>query len=91
MPKWNDESLRIYKENQQLVIACRKLSDKHWFIRGENPEHLKVYDLCKYATFNDQLTIKQVGWLKAYLRRNGVELPTISSTQLADSSIISAD
>ena len=90
MPIWNDESFRIYKENVQLVVASRKLSEKHWFITGGNPEHLKVYELCKYAIFNDQLTIKQAGWLKAYLRRNGVELPADLSTQLADSSTISA-
>jgi hypothetical protein len=83
MPRWNDESLRVYKENSQIVILARKYSEKHWYKCDANEEHTKIYNLCKYAIFNDQLTIKQAGWLKAYLRRNNVDESELSSTQIA--------
>lgn len=89
MPRWNNESLEVYKENVQTVIKAQNISAKHWYKFDCNEEHVKIHNLCKYAYFNSQLTTKQLGWLKAYIRRNVEEVPTDSSTQLADSSTIS--
>lgn len=90
MPRWNNESLQLYKENEKIVLKAKGIAAKYWYKLGANDEHVKVHNLCKYAYFNDQLTIKQLGWLKAYIRRNGEEVPADLSTQLADSSTISA-
>lgn len=90
MPRFNDEALALYNENKDLMEAV------HWnaqvnYKYGEDNEHNKIIKMSKYATFNAQLTIPQLGWAKAYARRNNLAVPRIkpevvSSTQLADSS-----
>lgn len=84
MPRFNDEACALYKENEDLMKAV------HWnaqvnYKYGEDNEHNKIVKMTKYATFNGQLTIAQLGWAKAYARRNNLTY-NISSTQLADSS-----
>ena len=80
MPTFNYEAYDLYKENAELMVAVYKFAQANYKY-GADTEHNKIIKMCKYATFNDQLTIPQLGWAKAYARRNN-----ISSTQLADSS-----
>ncbi len=84
MPTFNDEAYRLYKENEPLMLAVYKFSQENYKY-GADTEHNKIVSMCKYATFNGQLTVAQLGWAKAYARRNNITY-NISSTQLADSS-----
>ena len=86
MPTFNNEASALYKENKDLMEAV------HWSAQvnykyGEDNEHNKIIKMSKYATFNAQLTIPQLGWAKAYARRNNLSVPrVVSSTQSVDSS-----
>ena len=89
MPTFNKESTRIYKENEDLMKAVYECAQKNYVYQADT-EHNKIIKMAKYATFNEQLTIAQAGWAKAYARRNNITF-NISSTQSADSSTISAE
>ena len=90
MPRFNDEASALYLENESLMKAVHynaQLNHK-W---GADTEHNKILKMTKYATFNGQLTIAQLGWAKAYARRNNITIPiSDSSTQSVDSSTFSA-
>jgi hypothetical protein len=91
MPTFNKESTRIYKENEVLMKAVYECAQKNYVYQADT-EHNKIIKMAKYATFNEQLTIAQLGWAKAYARRNNITIELgISSTQSADSSTISAN
>jgi hypothetical protein len=95
MPTFNKESTRIYKENEALMKAVYECAQKNYVYQADT-EHNKIIKMAKYATFNEQLTIAQLGWAKAYARRNNITSNNsasqdISSTQSADSSTISAE
>lgn len=84
MPRFNDEACDLYRENEDLMKAVYKFAQENYKY-GADTEHNKIIRMCKYCTFNYQLTIAQLGWAKAYARRNNITY-NISSTQLADSS-----
>lgn len=86
MPTFNEEAYNLYQDNADLMKAVDKFSKEN-YKHGADTEHNKIFKMCKYAVFNEQLTIAQLGWAKAYARRNNLD---ISSTQSADSSISSA-
>ena len=70
----------LYEENADIMMAVynnAKLNYKY----GEDTEHNKIIKMAKYSTMNKVLTTAQLGWAKAYARRNN-----LSSTQSADSS-----
>ncbi len=86
MPTFNNESLRIYRENADLIKAVYKCAQDNYEY-GLDTEHNKIVRMGKYATFNEQLTVAQLGWAKAYARRNNITIPLdISSTQSVVSS-----
>lgn len=88
MPRFNDEAVVLYRANKDLMESVKKFADanaKH----NVDDEHAKIKRMTKYAVFNEQLTIAQLGWAKAYARRNGFHVQHLS-TQSADSSINSA-
>ena len=90
MPTFNNESLRIYRENADLIKAVHKFAQEN-YKHGADTEHNKIFKMGKYATFNEQITIAQLGWAKAYARRNNITISLeISSTQSVDSSTLFA-
>lgn len=90
MPTFNDEALALYRENADLMKAVYKCAQDNYKY-GADTEHNKIIKMCKYSTFNEQLTIAQLGWAKAYARRNNITIPiSDSSTQSVDSSTLSA-
>lgn len=88
MPFFNDADLKLYRENATLMETLKKFSNDNAKY-GVDDEHARIKNLCKYACFNEQLTIKQLGWARAYARRNNISYE-ISSTQSADSSTLFA-
>lgn len=88
MPTFNNEAYRLYKENEELMKGVHKCAQENYVYQADT-EHNKIISMTKYATFNEQLTIAQLGWAKAYARRNNIT-SNISSTQSGDSSITSA-
>lgn len=85
MPRWNYESLAIYDANKLLLFSAKRFAEDN---RDNGEEHAKMAEMTKYCYFNDQLTDKQLGWIKAYVKRNDIDptFPRLSSTQSADSS-----
>jgi hypothetical protein len=91
MPTFNNESLELYRANADLIKAVYKCAQDNYKY-GADTEHNKIVKMGKYATFNEQITIAQLGWAKAYARRNNITIELeVSSTQSADSSTISAN
>lgn len=88
MPTFNDHDYNLYRENATLMETLKKFSNDNAKF-GVDDEHARIKKLCKYACFNEQITIKQLGWARAYARRNNISYE-ISSTQSADTSTLSA-
>jgi hypothetical protein len=91
MPRFNDEGLALYKENEDLMDAVHWSAQVNHKWGADDTEHNKILKMTKYATFNAQLSVAQLGWAKAYARRNNLVVPRIkpevvSSTQSVVSS-----